>query len=144
MSFIVIQHYQFPIRDPYEEGHVLTEAEAGILNWYRASLIQKTTQRWVVEATSETDDILSVEKLDEIALKIKEFDATYKLGVRRPPKKSSLEYNLELVANGILLRAGEFDPTEEDLERVKRTPEVQARARDLIRSGTFSIHDLSA
>jgi hypothetical protein len=49
---------------------------------------------------------------------------------------------LELVANGILLRAGEFEPSEEDLERVKKTPEVQARARDLIKSSTFSVEEL--
>lgn len=142
MAFIVIQEYQFPIRDPYEAGHVLTELEANVLNWHRASLIQKTTQRWVIEAINGSDTILSPQALDELAARIKEFDDRYELSPRKSPRKSILEYNLELVANGILLRAGEFEPSEEDLERVKKTPEVQARARDLIKSSTFSVEEL--
>jgi hypothetical protein len=142
MAFIVIQEYQFPIRDPYEAGHVLTELEANVLNWHRAGLIQKTTQRWVLEVINGSDSILSVEALAELREKIVEFDSRYELSPRKSPKKSILEYNLDLVANGILLRAGEFEPSEEDIERVKRTPEVQARARDLIRSSTFSVEEL--
>jgi hypothetical protein len=142
MSFIVIQHYQFPIKDPFEAGHVLTEAEASVLNWYRAGLIQKTTQRWVLEAINGSPDILSIQTLDELAARIKEFDARYELSPRKAPRKSILEYNLDLVANGILLRSGEFEPSEEDIERVKKTPEVQARARDLIKSSTFSVEEL--
>jgi len=140
--WIVIQEYQFPIQAPYEAGHVLTETEANVLNWHRAGLIQKTTQRWILEATEGLDDLLSVEELEKLAWRIKEFDAAYELSPRRAPKKSSLEHNLELVANGILLRAGELEPSEEDLERVKKTPEVQARARDLVRSSTFTFAEL--
>jgi|SRR5215831_11238600 len=142
MSFIVIQHYQFPIRDPFEAGHVLTEVEAGVLNWHRAGLVQKTVQRWVLEVISETDDLLSQEQLSELETRIKEFDSNYEFSPRRPTKKSNLEFNLDLVASGVLLRAGEFEPSDEELELVKKTPEVQARARDIIRSSTFSRDEL--
>jgi len=142
MSYIVIQHYQFPIQDPFKEGHVLTELEAGVLNWHRAGLIQKTTQRWIAEAMNGADEILSVEKLDELGERIKEFDEKYELSERKPPKPSSLEFNLRQIAEGLLLLQGHLQYTEEDLERIKRTPEVQARARDLIRSGTFTMEDL--
>ena len=143
MSHVVFQHYQFPIRDPYKAGQEIGEIEAGILNWYRAGLIQKTTSRWVMEVIEDSpNDILTMEELDEIESRLEEYDAGYELAARRPPKKSTLEYNLELVAMGILLQQGEFEPSEEDMERVKRTPEVQARARDLIRSSTFSVEEL--
>jgi|SRR5215471_12131831 len=143
MSWIVVQHYQFPIRDPYEAGHVLTEVEAGVLNWHRAGLIQKTMQRKILEAiASSEEDILPMEKLDEIRQSVVDFDATYELGARKTPRKSTLEYNLDLVANGVLLMDGELEPSEEDLERVKRTPEVQERARDLVRSSTFTAAEL--
>ena len=142
MSHIIILHYQFPIRDPYEAGHVLTEVEANVLNWHRANLIQKTTQRWVIEASNGSEDLLSMEELDKIAWRIKEFDQTYELSARKPPRKAALEYHLDSVALGVLLRAGEFEPAEEDLERVKRTPEVQARARDLVKASSFSEADL--
>ena len=143
MSWIVVQHYQFPIRDPYEAGHVLTEVEAGVLNWHRAGLIQKTMQRKILEAiASSEEDILPLEKLDEIKQSVVEFDASYELGARKTPRKSTLEYNLDLVANGVLLMDGELEPSEEDLERVKRTPEVQERARDLVRSSTFTAAEL--
>jgi hypothetical protein len=144
MVFIIIQHYQFPIREPFKEGHVMTETEANILNWHRATLIQKTTQRWVIEAANDLEvDILPVEEVDKLASRIREFDEQYELSPRKAVRKSSLEYNLDLVANGVLLRGGELDPTEEDLERVKRTPEVQARARELVRSSTFSKEELT-
>lgn len=142
MSYIIIQHYQFPVSDPFVEGHILSEKEANILNWHRASLIQKTMQRKVMEVINQSDDFLTVNQLDELAEQIKEFDSKYELGERRPPRQSILEHTLDLVANGVLLRAGEFEPSEEDLERVKRTPEVQARARDIIRSSTFSVEEL--
>ena len=142
VSHIIIQHYQFPIRDPYKEGHVLTDVEANVLNWHRANLIQKTTQRWVIEAANGSEDLLSMEELDKIAWRIKEFDQAYELSARKAPRKAALEYHLDAVASGILLRAGEFEPSEEDLERVKRTPEVQERARDLVRASNFSQEDL--
>jgi len=142
MSFIVIQHYQFPIRDPFEAGHVLTETEANVLNWHRASLIQKTTQRWVLEAINGSEELLSLEELDKLTWRIKEFDATYELSPRRPPKQSILEHNLELLAEGLLFLNGEMEPEEEDLERVKRTPEIQAKARALIRAANFTPEEL--
>ena len=142
--FIVIQHYQFPIKAPFSEGHVLSAAEASVLNWHRASLLQKTTQRWVTEAANGSQDLLSMEELDKLAWRIKEFDTSYELSERKAPKESLLEHNLNLVAENILLIGGNFDPTEEDLERVKRTPEVQARARDLIHVSTFSMSELIA
>ena len=144
MSFIVIQHYQFPIRDPYEKGHVMTETEANVLNWHRASLIQKTTQRWVIEAINGKEDkeLLSLEELDKLTWRIKEFDATYEISPRKTPKQSILEYNLEMLAEGVLFLGGNLEPEEEDLERVKRTPEIQARARDLIRVANTTTEEL--
>lgn len=140
--YIVFQHYQFPIRDPYKEGQVMTELEANVLNWHRAGLIQKTIQRWVSEVITGGDEILPMETLDKLEAKIKEFDDNYELAPRKPPRKSVLEYNLEQVAYGYFYGKGEFEPTEEDLEKVKRTPEVQARARDLIKSSIMSIDEL--
>jgi hypothetical protein len=142
MSFIVIQHYQFPTRDPYKAGHVLTEIEANVLNWHRASLIQKTTQRWVLEAINGSEELLSMEELDKLTWRIKEFDATYEFSPRKTPKQSILEHNLDLLAEGILFLNGNMDPEEEDLERIKRTPEVQAKARALIRAGSFKPEEL--
>jgi len=142
MSYIVIQHYQFPVRDPFKEGHVLTEIEAGVLNWHRAGLIQKTTQRWIIEALNGGDELLSVEKVDELRERIREFDEKYELSERKPPKQSSLEFNLTKIAQGLLFLQGNLDFTEEDVERIKRTPEVQARARDIIRSGTFTMEEI--
>ena len=144
MSYIVIQHYQFPVKDPFKAGHVLTEIEAGVLNWHRAGLIQKTTQRWITEAQNGSDELLSVEKLDELGARIKEFDENYELSERKPPKPSALEYHLVQIAEGLLLLQGQLEYTEEDIERIKRTPEVQTRARDLIRSGTFTMDELLA
>ena len=144
MSFIVIQHYQFPIRDPYKEGHVLTEVEAGVLNWHRAGLIQKTTQRWVLEAINGSQELLSMEELDKLTWRIKEFDQAYELSARKTPKESTLEHNLNIIAEGVLLLDDNLEPSEEDIERVKRTPEVQARARDMIKSSTFTVEDLLA
>ena len=120
----------------------MTELEAGVLNWHRAGLIQKTTQRWVTEAMNGGDELLSTEALDEITARIQEFDEKYELSERKPPKPSALEHNLHQIAEGLLLLQGNLQYTEEDIERIKRTPEVQARARDLIRSSTFTMADL--
>jgi hypothetical protein len=153
MSFIVVQHYQFPIRDPFKEGHVLTETEANVLNWHRARLIQKIVHKWVTEAIDHAieasgDDpntILSVAEVDSITQRITDFDAEYKLSKAKEPRTSILEYNLELLASNFLYKNGingGEEPSPEDLARIKRVPEIQARARDLIKSGTFSLSEL--
>jgi len=151
MSHIVIQHYQFPITDPFREGHVLTETEANVLNWHRARLIQKIVLKWtseVIDKAIERDGpsaILSVEEVDALTKRIIEFDANYTLSKAKEPRTSILEYNLELLASNFLyskMNGDGAEPSREDIERIKRVPEIQARARDLIRSGTFSLAEL--
>lgn len=149
MSYIVVQQYQFPIRDPYSEGHVLSAVEANVLNWHRARLIQKIVHKWVVEvieeAIAEAGDptiLLSVEQMEAIRQRITDFDYDYKLSRAKEPKTSILEYNLELLASNFLYRRGDDEPSREDIERIKKVPEIQARARELIRSGTFSLEEL--
>lgn len=151
MSYIVVQHYQFPIHDPFSEGHVLTEVEAQVLNWHRARLIQKIVHKWVVEeieaAIADTGDdynVLTVEQVDKLLKRIAEFDESYTLSKAKEPKTSVLEYNLDLLATNFLYRKGEDDPSREDIEKIKKAPEIQARARDLIRSSTFSLSELIA
>lgn len=152
MSFIVAQHYQFPIRDPFKEGHVLTETEANVLNWHRARLIQKIVLKWVTEVIDKAiennggdpNTILSVEEVDMLTQRIADFDYDYKLSKAKEPRTSILEYNLDLLASNFLYRNGDGEPSAEDIERIKRVPEIQARARDLIRSGTFSLSELLA
>ena len=148
MSFIVIQHYQFPIRDPFVEGHVLTDVEANVMNWHRARLIQKIVYKWVVEAIDTAieagDTILSVEEVDALLQRITAFDAEYELSKAKEPRTSILEYNLELLASNFLYKKGDGEPSREDIERIKKVPEIQARARDLIKSGTFSLSELIA
>jgi hypothetical protein len=145
MSFALIQHYQFPLRDPFEEGHILTATEAHVLNWHRARLIQKIVHRWVMDAQDEcTDTILSVEEMKALTDRISEFDRNYELQPAKEPKTSILEYNLEMLAGNFLSRNGNLNPRKEDIEAIKRTPEIQAKARDLIKSSTFSFEELFA
>lgn len=149
MSFIVVQQYQFQIRDPYSEGHILTDVEANVLNWHRARLIQKIVHRWVVEAieaaveaSGDPNILLSVDEVEAISQRIIDFDYDYKLSKAKEPKTSILEYNLELLAFNFLYRRGDEEPSREDIERIKRVPEIQARARELIKSGSFSLAEL--
>lgn len=143
MSFVVIQHYQFPIRDPYREGHVLTDVEASVLNWHRARLIHKIVYRWAIDVIENSENtILSVEEVDKLTQRIIAFDQEYELTRAKEPRTSILEYNLELLASNFLYKKGDEEPSREDIERIKRVPEIQARARDLIKSGTFSLSEL--
>lgn len=143
MSFIVVGYYQFPIDDPYVEGHVMTAEEASILSWYRARLIQRSASKWIQDIIdSSENDILAPDELADLTHKVSEYSSSYRLEFKKEPRSSILEYYLDQIAKGILLRAGQFDPKKEDLERVKKTPEVQSRARDRVRSGTFSLAEL--
>jgi len=152
MSFIVVQHYQFPIRDPFTEGHILTETEAHVLNWHRARLIQKIVAKWVVETIEEAigsngsnpGTLLSVAQVEDLTRRIVEFDAEYELSRAKEPKVSLLEYNLDLLASNLLYIKGAEEPSQDDIDRIKKAPEIQARARDLIRSGTFNLAELLA
>lgn len=152
MSFIVAQHYQFSIRDPFVKGHVLTAVEANVLNWHRARLIQKIVQKWVIAAIEEAitangsdpSTILSVEEVEALRQRIEDFDYEYELKEAKEPRTSILEYNLELLASNFLYKNGDILPSPEDVERIKKVPEIQARARDLIKSSTFSLSELLA
>jgi len=142
MSFIVVQHYQFPIEDPFYAGYPLTPIEADVLNWHRTRLIQKIVNRWILEAIEKAGgDLLSVEEVKEMADRVREFDLQYELLPVKPPKPALLEYHLTMLAENFLLRNGKR-LREEDVERIKKTPEIQARARELIRSSTFSLEEL--
>lgn len=143
MSFIVIEHYQFPLNDPYREGTILSAEEALVLNWHRARLIQKAVTRWVADAIDRSPhDICTMEELDAIAAEVAEFDRQYNLSFKKEPRGSILEYHLESIAEAILRRSGITNPKKEDVERVKRTPQVQEQARDRVRSGIFTFEDL--
>jgi hypothetical protein len=150
MSYIVVQHYQFPIRDPFKEGDILTEIEANVLNWHRARLISRIVSRWVTDVIDlsersdgwNPDDLLSAEEVENLTQRIIEFDENYNLSKAKEPKVSLLEYNLELLASNFLYRNGNGEPSEEDIARIKKAPEIQAKARDLIKSGTFSLSEL--
>jgi|SRR5215471_17106744 len=143
MSFIVIEHYQFPIRDPYTEGHVMTDIEAKVLNWHRARLIQRLIQKNITEAIENSpNDILNPAEVDVLKQYVKLFDQQYELSFKKEPNSSILEYHLDNIARGILSLNGISNPREEDIELVKRTPQVQDQARAKIRSGRFSFEDL--
>jgi hypothetical protein len=146
MSHIVVQHYQFPIRDPFETGHVMTAIEAHVLNWHRARLIQKIIKPWVLDVLVKNGSaILSVEELNKLSQRIEEFDKNYTLSPAKEPKTSVLEYNLNMLAENFLRHnGGSTDLRPEDIERIKKTPEIQARARELIQSSTFALEELMA
>jgi hypothetical protein len=147
MSFLVIQHYQFPITDPFKEGHVLTAVEAQVLNWHRARLIQKIVYKWIMDTIEESgNDILSQKEVEGLTARIRNFDWQYELQMAKEPRQGALEYNLKLLAENFLRSRGinVTDLREEDIDRIKRTPEIQARARDLIRSSAFSFDELMA
>jgi hypothetical protein len=141
--FVVVEQYQFPISAPYEEGHVMTATEATVLNWHRARLVQKLVTRMVMmEINASDNDLLSVGELDALQARIAAFDEAYELDFKREPRISVLEYHLEMLATDLLKRAGHEEPTEEQIERVKRAPQIQEKARDRIRAGIFSFEEL--
>lgn len=143
MSYIVVGYYQFPLEDPYHEGYILSDNEARILSWYRARLIQRALSKPLEDAIDASpNDILTVEEVEELSRMVEAFNASYELEFKKEPKTSILEYHLQQIAEDILYRAGQTDLKAEDIERVKRTPEVQARARDRVKSGTFSFEEL--
>jgi hypothetical protein len=141
--FVVVEQYQFPISAPYHAGYTLSETEAAVLNWHRARLVQKLVTRWAVPIiNSSPNDILSVEEVASLATEIADFDSTYELEFKREPKSSILEYHLNLLALDFLKRSGVEHFGKEAIERIKRTPQIQERARDRIRSGVFSFEEL--
>ena len=145
MSYIVIQHYQFPISDPFKAGHVMTEVEANVLNWHRARLIQKIVRTWVLEAIdTKGESLLSFQEAFELEQRIRDFDRIYQLSPAKEPKTSVLEYNLDLLVQNFLLRnnLNEVITRKEDIDRIKKTPEIQERARDMIRSSEIAFEEL--
>ena len=143
MSFLVIGNYQFPIHDPFEEGMPLSAVEANVLNWHRARLIQKIVYKWVMDAIGQAEgELLSVEEVAQLTARITEFDRLYELQMAKEPRMAVLEYNLELLAQNFLRTNGYTELRKEDIERIKKTPEIQERARDLIRSSSFSFEEL--
>lgn len=143
MSFIVVGYYQFNLDDPYREGHVMTEQEAKILSWYRARLIQRAMTKPIQDAIDASpNEILTLEEIEALSKQVDAFNASYTLEFKKEPKSSILEYHLQMIAENILYRAGQTSPAPSDVERVKKTPEVQSRARDRVKSGTFSFEEL--
>lgn len=143
MSFIVVDYYQFNIDDPYHEGYVLSDNEAKVLSWYRARLIQRAMTKPIEDAIEASPhEILTVEEVEELSKEVDAFNASYQIEFKKEPKSSILEYHLQQIAENILYSAGQIDCSQEDIERVKKTPEVQARARDRVKSGTFSFEEL--
>lgn len=143
MSYIVIGYYQFTLEDPYHEGYILSDNEAKILSWYRARLIQRALTKPIEDAVDASpNDVLTQEEVEELSKTVEAFNASYELEFKKEPKTSILEYHLQMIAEDILYRAGQTDLRQEDIDRVKRTPEVQARARDRVKSGTFSFEEL--
>lgn len=143
MSYIVIGYYQFNIADPYEEGYVLSDKEAKILSWYRARLIQRAMTKPIQDAIDASpNEILTPEEVEELSHTVDAFNASYELEFKKEPKSSILEYHLQQLAENILYRAGQTDLKHEDVELIKKTPEVQARARERVKSGTFSFEEL--
>ena len=145
MSFAVVHLYQFPISDPFSAGHVMTETEANVLNWHRARLIQKIVHRWVTEVIDDNggeDSILSAESVAALRDRISEFDRNYNLQPAKEPRASILEYHLDVLARNFLYQNGYTDLREEDVERIKKTPDIQKRARELIKSSTFTLEEL--
>ena len=143
MSFIVIEHYQFPIRDPYYEGYSLTATEACVLNWHRAHLIQRSVTRWAQEyIKSSPNDLLTPEELEPLATQIYDFDTDYELSFKKEPKKATLEYHLDAVATELLEQAGYPNPAQEDIDKVKKAPQVQSKARERVRLSAFSLSEL--
>jgi hypothetical protein len=143
MSYIVIGYYQFALEDPYSEGYILSESEARILSWYRARLIQRALTKPIQDAIDASpNEILSPEEVEELSHTVDAFNASYELEFKKEPKCSILEYHLQQIAENILYRSGQTDLKQEDVDRVKKVPEVQARARDRVKSGTFSFEEL--
>ena len=114
--------------------------ESNVLNYHRADLIRRIAIKWVIEAErGAPDGILTIDKMDEIAGKIKELDNKYILAPKTPPRDSQYIKELELVAFGILRREGRADPL--DLKRLREIMdqrEVREKARALLVSNLYA------
>lgn len=135
MPDVAISQYQFPISEPYVSGHILTETEANVLNWHRIDLIRKIALKWVnsMERTAP-DGVLTLDQMDLLAEKIRQLDETYVLAPKPPPRDSSYQRELQLVAHGRVRKDGPLPQAEYQARMAAEMakPEVRQRARQLL------------
>lgn len=72
-SAVTIAGKQFPLINPYEAGHILTDGEASALNQLRHENVRNNSAKMVKDWTGSED---------ELAAKIAEYDAGYQFNVR--------------------------------------------------------------
>lgn len=73
VSEVTIAGKQFPLRNPYNAGHVLSEGEASALNQLRHENVRNNSAKMVKDWTGDSD---------ELSLKVDEYDAEYAFNVR--------------------------------------------------------------
>lgn len=73
LSPVTIAGKQFPLRNPYQAGHTLTEGEASALNQLRHENVRNNSAKMVKEWTGDPT---------ELELKVDEYDAGYQFNVR--------------------------------------------------------------
>lgn len=74
---ITIQGVPFNVSQPYEAGHVVTEAEAKALNQTRSENVRNNMAKAVKDAKAEHGDTLNDDVLTSLSLAIAEYDKAY-------------------------------------------------------------------
>jgi hypothetical protein len=84
---IILSHYRFTLRDPYQAGQRLTPIEAQVLNALRAENIRNTARRKWQRAIG----VLSSEEETELSQLITKLDEDYQFSPPGPPRSSTFE-----------------------------------------------------
>lgn len=138
---VKIKQYSFEISEPYQPGHVCSQAEAFALNLHRGDNLRNNLVRLL--GLPDDGTIMSQGDLAEVEAQIREYDGQYKIGMRAQSikrRQSRLDLMLRKVAlerieaqarrQGLGLSA---QAMEEAIQVEIRTPGVQEEARERLK-----------